>query len=95
MHLCYVDEDDEEVDEEEEDKFYSADEGYDASHPEDGEGTGSDSDQSPLLKTLRSKVCHHLPSFLTSLSSLYLLILFLLFNMYISSFVSFLMCVFI
>lgn len=73
MHLCHVDEDDEEVDEEEEDKFYSADEGYDASHPEDGEGgegTGSDSDQSPLLKTLRSKVCHHLSSFLTSLSSI-------------------------
>ena len=61
------DEDEEEMDDEEEDKFYSADEGYDASHPEDGEGgdgTGSDSDQSPQLNKSRPKVNHILSSFL-------------------------------
>lgn len=70
--LCTIDEDDEEVEEEEEDKFYSADEGYDTFHPEDGEGTGSDSDQNSRLNALRPKVPHHLPSSLTFLLPFYL-----------------------
>jgi hypothetical protein len=64
------------VEEEEEDNFYSADEGYDAFHPEDGEGegegTGSDSDQNSRLNALRPKVPHHLPSLLTFLLPFYL-----------------------
>ena len=56
------------MEEEEDDKFYSADEGYDTFHPEDGEGegegTGSDSDPNSRLNALRPKVLHQLPSFL-------------------------------